>query len=170
MNIIKNGSIIINNKKYNYKIFDTIGLVDLIRNNKKFTEALENAIKIYRKKPDFHISDLVKEWIYFRPDDVTTYFIVYKKNIIVSTMRFYYNLELQTAYFNLVYTSPEFRGQKICQTNIAYMINLTKKYIKKYELEVDINNLPAVKCYENNGFKKIKKQFKTYHLLRLKIN
>ena len=49
------------------------------------------------------------------------------------------------------------------------MINLTKKYIKKYELEVDINNLPAIKCYENNGFKRIKKQFKTYYLLRLKI-
>ena len=85
-------------------------------------------------------------------------------------MRFYYNLDMQSAYFNLVYTNPEFRGQKICQTNIAYMINLTKKYIKKYELEVDINNLAAVKCYENNGFKRIKKQFKTYYLLRLKIS
>ena len=170
MNIIKNGSIILNNKKYNYKIFDTLGLVDLIRNNKKFTDALENAIKIYKKYPNFHISKLVNEWIYYRPDDITTYFIVYKKNIIVSTMRFYYNLDLQSAYFNMVYTNPEFRGQKICQTNIAYMINLTKKHIKKYELEVDINNLAAVKCYENNGFKRIKKQFKTYYLLRLKIN
>jgi ribosomal protein S18 acetylase RimI-like enzyme len=85
-------------------------------------------------------------------------------------MRFYYNLPKQSAYFNLVYTNPEFRGQKICQNNIAYMINLTKKYIKKYELEVDINNLAAVKCYENNGFKRIKKQFKTYYLLRLKIS
>ena len=86
MNIIKNGSIILNNKKYNYKIFDTLGLVDLIRNNKKFTDALENAIKLYRKHPDFHISDLVKEWIYYRPDDVTTYFIVYKKDVIVTNL------------------------------------------------------------------------------------
>jgi hypothetical protein len=56
MNIIKNGSIILNNKKYNYKNFDTLGLVDLIRHNKKFTDALENTIKLYRKQPDFHIS------------------------------------------------------------------------------------------------------------------
>jgi RimJ/RimL family protein N-acetyltransferase len=34
------------------------------------------------------------------------------------------------------------------------MINLTKKYIIKYELDVDIDNHAAIKCYENNGFKK----------------
>jgi len=174
MNIIKNGSIIRNNKKYNYKIFDTMGLVDLIRSNKerarRFTDALENAIKKYRKDLNFHISDLVREWIYTKPDEVVTYFIIYKKDIIVSTMRFYYNLDKKSAYFNLVYTNPEFRGQKICQTNIAYMINLTRKYIKKYELEVDINNLPALKCYENNGFKKIKVLSEKYYLLRLKID
>ncbi len=84
-------------------------------------------------------------------------------------MRFYYNLNKKSAYFNLVYTNPEFRGQKICQTNMAYMINMTRKYIKKYQLEVDIDNLPALKCYENNGFKKVRIQSEKYYLLRLKI-
>ena len=159
-----------NKKKYNYKILDTMGLIDLIRHNKKFTDALENAIKIYRNNLNFHLLDLVQEWFGTRPNDVTTYFIVYKKNTIVSTMRFYYNLDKKSAYFNLVYTNPDFRGQKICQTNIAYMINMTRKYIKKYELEVDINNLPALKCYENNGFKKVKVLSEKYYLLRLKID
>jgi len=173
MNIINKGSISLNNKKYKYKIFDTIGLVDLIRNNKKFIEILEKAIQLYRESPKFHISNLVKEWIYYRPDYITTYFIVYKKDVIISTMRFYYNLVKKLAYFNMVYTNPEYRGQKICQSNIEYIIKLTQKYINKYELEVDVNNIPAIKCYENNGFKKIKKinygnnQF--YYLLRLKI-
>jgi hypothetical protein len=56
----------------------------------------------------------------------------------------------------MVYTNPEYRGQKICQTNIEYIINLTKKYIKTYELKVDVDNIAALKCYENNGFKKIR--------------
>jgi len=172
MNIIHNSSITINNKKYKYKIFDTLGLIDLIRNNKKFIESLENAIKLYRKDPSFEISNLVKEWIYYRPDDTTTYFIVYKKDVIISTMRFYYNLDKKSGYFNLVYTNPDYRGQKICQTNIEHIINLTNKYIKNYELEVDITNIPAIKCYENNRFKKIKKykmHNNEYYLLRLKI-
>lgn len=177
MNILNNGSISYNNKKYRYMIFDTIGLVDLIRHNKKFIESLENTIKLYRESPNFHISNLVKEWIYYRPDDITTYFIVYKKNVVISTMRFYYNLKNKSAYFNLVYTNPDFRGQKICQTNIAHMVNLTKKYINKYELEVEINNIPALKCYENNGFKKIKKETlsynnitKTYYKMRMTVH
>ena len=173
MNIVNNGSMTYNNKKYKYKIFDTLGLVDLIRHNKKFTESLENAIKLYRESPNFHISNLVKEWIYYRPDDTTTYFIVYKKDVIISTMRFYYNLDKKSGYFNLVYTNPDYRGQKICQTNIEHIINLTNKYMKKYELEVDVTNIPAIKCYENNGFKKIKKinygNNQLYYLLRLKI-
>ncbi len=157
MNIIKNGSIKYNNKKYKYKIFDTLDLIDLIKHKHKFIESLENTIKLYRDEPNFHILDLVKEFIYSRTNEVTIYFIVYKKNIIISTMRFYYNLKNKSGYFNLVYTNPNFRGQKICQTNIAHMINLTKKYIIKYELDVDIDNHAAIKCYENNGFKKIKK-------------
>ena len=60
-----------------------MGLIDLIRHNKRFTDALENAIKNYRKNSNFHISDLVQEWIYDKPDDITTYFIIYKKDIII---------------------------------------------------------------------------------------
>jgi predicted GNAT family N-acyltransferase len=73
----------------------------------------------------------------------------------------------------MVCTNSEYRGQKICQTSIKYIINLSKKYIKKYELEVDINNIPSLKSYENVGFKKIKEnnlKGKKYYLMRLKID
>jgi hypothetical protein len=40
---------------------------------------------------------------------------------------------------------------------------------KKYELYIDINNVPALKCYENNGFKRTNKQVKNSYLLRLRI-
>jgi len=157
---IKNGFITINNKKYKYKIFNTDGLIYLIRHNKKFIESLQYSIQLLREDPKFHISELVNE---DRPD--TTYFIVYKKDV-VSTLRLYYNLEKKSGYINLVYTNPDYRGQKICQSNIAHMIQLTKKYIKKYELHVDVHNIPAIKCYEHNGFK-IKIKSKGEYLMRL---
>ena len=141
--------------------------------NMEKIENTENTIKLYRGNQNFKITDLVTEWIYYRIDDITTYFIIYKKDDIIYTTRFYYNLVKKSAYINTVYTNPLYRGQKICQSSISYLIELTKKYIKKYELEVDINNLPAIKCYETNGFKKIKKyeldKNKFYYLMRLKI-
>ena len=159
---IKNGFITINNKKYKYKIFNTRGLIDLIQHNKKFIEALQYSIQSFRKDPKFHISELVNE-----DTENVIYFIVYKKDI-VSTLRLYHNLEKKSGYINLVYTNPDYRGQKICQSNIACMIELTKKYIKKYELHVDIHNIPALKCYENSGFK-IKIKSKKEYLLRFTI-
>jgi hypothetical protein len=57
MNIIKNGSIKYNNKKYKYKIFDTLDLIDLIKHKHKIIKSLENTIKLYRNEPNFHILD-----------------------------------------------------------------------------------------------------------------
>ena len=53
---------------------------------------------------------------------------------------------------------------------LAYIIKITKKYIHTYELEVDTDNIPAIKCYESNGFyyvKKINYKEKNYNLMRL---
>lgn len=171
--ISESGSVSINGKKYKYKFFDTTELINLIRHDKKFTDALELAIQTYRNNQAFKIKDLVSEYIYYRPDDITTYYIIYTKNVIVSTVRFYYNLDKKTAYFNMVYTNPEYRGQKICQTNIEHLISITKDKIKKYELEVDVNNPAAIKCYVNVGFKKVKEvnlgADNIYYLMRLKV-
>jgi len=163
--MIQNGSITINHKKYKFSIFDTDGLIDLIRKNKKFIEALQQSIRLFRQDPKFYISELLNE---YRPEHVTTYFIIYKKDVVVSTLRLYSNVVKKSGYINLVYTNPDYRGQKICQTNIATMIELTP-YIKKYELVVDVDNIPALTCYIKNGFKKIRKKSNMEYLLRLTI-
>jgi RimJ/RimL family protein N-acetyltransferase len=151
-----NGTITINKKEYKYKLFDTIELINLIKNSKNFIKSLEHTIKLYRHDEKFQISYLVHEYIYYKPDYITNYFIIHKKDTIISTARFYYNLKKKAAYFNLIYTNPDYRGEKICFFNIKHLINLSRDFIKKYELEVDSTNKPAIKCYENIGFKKIK--------------
>ena len=170
--IIRDGSVQINDKSYKYKLFNTLGLIELIRHNSTFTNKLEKAIKLYKKNDTFKISDLVTDYIYYRPDHITLYYIVYNTKDIVSIVRFYLQEAKKTAYFNMVYTNPEYRGQKICQTNIQTLIDSSNETIKTYELEVDANNPAAIKCYENVGFKKIKtydlEKDHTYYLMKLK--
>jgi RimJ/RimL family protein N-acetyltransferase len=172
MDLIKNGTIVINNKKYKYKIFDNDGLIDIIRHNKKLCHIYEDAIRKYRNAPLFEIFQLVKEYVYYRPDSELVYFIIYKKDEIVSMLRFYYNIKKSFGYFNLVYTNPLFRGQGICQNMMRSIVELSKKYIKKYELQVVENNIPAIKCYEKVGFKYVRKvtsSQSTSNLMRLVI-
>ena len=159
--------IIINKKKYNYKLFDTSELIELIRYDKKFIKLLEDTIKIYRNNDKFIITNLVNEYINSEINTQTKYSIIYKKNIIVSTCRFIYNKKL--GYFNLVYTNPDYRGQQICQNHIKHLINLSREYINKYELHVLKDNIPAIKCYENIGFKKIKEDNDNTYLMRIKL-
>lgn len=172
--IVCDGSVKINDTSYKYKLFNTNGLIELIRHNSTFTNKLEQAIKLYRKNDKFEITDLVTEYIYYRPDHITLYYIVYNTKDIVSTVRFYLQVAKKTAYFNMVYTNPEYRGQKICQTNIQTLIDSSNETIKTYELEVDTQNPAAIKCYENVGFKKIKtyelEKDHSYYLMKLKMN
>ena len=157
----------INKKKYNYKLFDTNELIELIKQDKKFIKSLENAIKIRNNNKHFIITHLIDEYnkYYLKPNSITKYSIIYEKNIIISTCRIIYNKKL--AYINLVYVNPEYRGQKICQNHIQHLIKLIK--LSKYELHVSKKNISAIKCYENIGFKKIKDDEPNTYLMRLKI-
>jgi hypothetical protein len=160
--------IIINNKKYEYKIFDTFELIELIRKKSKLIKSLEETIKIYRGEPNFSIMNLIREYINSDLNTQTKYSIIHKKNTIISTSRLIYSKN--KGYINLVYTNPEFRGYKICQNHIQHLIGLHKDITKKYELEVDIDNIPAIKCYENIGFTKISTNTKlNIYLMRLQI-
>ena len=157
MKLEKDGIIKLNDKNYKYMFIDTDGLIDLIRHEPIFISSLEEELKIYRNNPNFKIFDLIKEYIYQRTDSFTYFFITYKNNTIISFARLHYYKEKQYGYINLVYTNIEYRGLGICKEGINFVINMTKRYIKTYELQVLSDNIPAIKCYEANGFKLIKK-------------
>ena len=97
-------------------------------------------------------------------------FVLHKKNTIVATMRVY--IYKRKIYINLVHTSEKYRGKGICQALTNFMIEYTRNKIKLYELEVLDTNIPAIKCYEKNGFifiKKINYGFSIYNLMKLKL-
>ena len=153
-------------EKYSYKIFDTAELLELIRHNKPFIKSLENSIRIYRNHNEFAITDLIKEYLESKPNSITKYSIIYKKNIIISTCRIIYTKKL--GYFNLVYVNSDYRNKKICQIHIKHLIDCFK--LPKYELHVLKNNAPAIKCYENINFKQIEQSSRKKNdiLMRLK--
>lgn len=153
----KDGIIKLNEKSYKYKFFDTNELINIIRHKPKFTQIYEDAIKKYRNNPNFEIFKLIKEYITYRPDSELFYFTIYNDDEIIFMARLYYYKEKQYGYLNMIYTNENYRGQGICKNSIKFIINKTKKDIKKYELEVVVDNIPAIKCYEYNGFKIIKK-------------
>ena len=161
-------SIKINNIKYDYKLFDTNELIEMIRKKLKFIESLEKTIQNYRNNNKFIITDLINEYINSDPKTLTKYSIIYKKNIIISTCRIAY--KKNEVIFSLVYTHPDYRGQKICYNHIKKIINLYKDTIKKYYLNVKKDNIPAIKCYENLNFKVIKSYDEhNGYLMQLKI-
>jgi RimJ/RimL family protein N-acetyltransferase len=155
-----------NIKNFKYMLFDVNGLIILMKKNIELTISLENTIKTYRKEKDFKLLNLINEDINYYPYNVL-YFIIYKNNEIITTSRLIY--KNKNGYINLVYTNPEYRNQKLCFTNLTKLMNLTNDLCNKYELDVDYDNLPAIKCYENIGFKFVKEHNKILRY-NIKIN
>jgi hypothetical protein len=155
--------------QYDYKLFDTNELIEMIRKKLKIIESLEKTVQNYRNNNKFIITDLINEYINSDPKTLTKYSIIYKKNIIISTCRFFYTKN--KCYLSLIYTHPDYRGttciekrcfsihdyclftnknivfiskkgKKICYNHIKKIINLYKDTIKKYDLHVDKDNIP----------------------------
>lgn len=170
-----NGNIIINNSTYKYMFFDILTLIYLIKTKKKLISSFEESIKLLRKNNNFNIINIIKENILTHPFE-TRYFIIYKSNKIISTSRIIYKPKSKLSYISMVFTNEKYRGKKICYSNIKKLIKLTQNMFNIYELEVRPDNLPAIKCYENIGFKFTKTinyvkndKDNIYNLMRLKL-
>jgi hypothetical protein len=154
------------NKKYNYILFNTLQLINFKKTNSELINSFENIVKEHREKPLFNICNLINENFNYYPFECL-YFIIYSnidKNII-STSRIIF--KDNCAYIDMVYTNKDYRNKKVCTINISKLIKLTKKYFNIYELEVRPNNIYAIKCYENIGFKFIKTVQYSSHISNL---
>lgn len=118
---------------------------------------------------DFMLFDFVIEayYRYKKYSQNARYLIFYTQNEVVTISRIFY--KKKSGYINAVHTNKKYRGKGYCQKNLKKLTDLAneKLGIEKFELEVEIDNIPAIKCYERVGFK-IKKRIKGEYQMVLK--
>lgn len=161
---IKN-NININKIKYKYFLFNSNDLINLIKTNNLLIKSFQNIMREHRNNPNFKIDTLIKEEEKIDPEKVN-YFIIFKDNNLVSCVRLIYKNNSKSCYLNMIHTNKNYRNQGICKITLKKLIQLTNNKFNKYELEVEENNIPAIKCYEKVGFIFEKK----YKYNNIKIN
>lgn len=161
---IKN-NININKKKYTYFLFNSNDLINLIKNNSLLIKSFQNIIIEHRNNPNFKINKLIEEEKKIDPEKVN-YFIIFKDNNLVSCARLIYKNNSKSCYLNMIHTNKNYRKQGICKRTLRKLIHLTNNKFNKYILEVEENNIHAIKCYEKVGFMLDKK----YKYNNIKVN
>lgn len=141
----------INKITYKYFLFNSNDLINLIKNNNLLIKSFQNIIIEHRNNPHFKIDKLIEEEKKIAPEKVN-YFIIFKNNDLVSCIRLIYKNNSKSCYFNMIHTNKNYRNQGICKKTLNKLILLTNNKFNKYELEVEENNIPAIKCYEKVGF------------------
>jgi RimJ/RimL family protein N-acetyltransferase len=160
------GQIKIQDEICKYKLFDIHEIIEIIKNHNKLALSLEECIGLLRGEKNFTILNIILEDIQYHPHKVL-YFMIYKGHEVIGTSRLIFNENSKTGYINMIFTNVKYKNKHVCQLNLEKIIALTK--LKMYELEVDIENVSAIKCYENVGFKIIKKIKNKYNLMRIKL-
>jgi len=161
MAICEKNSLIINQINYDMKIFDNKHLKKMIKTDKKYIRELEKNINNLRKNESkkFKIEDLFKE----KYNDMNVLYITLnKEEHFVSICRIYYKKKM--GYINLVYTNPNYKTKCITCNYLKSMMYLLQDKITIYNLDVHVNNLEDIKCYEKVGFI-IKEKTKTNYLM-----
>ena len=160
------GKLSINNKKYQYIYCDIYGLLLFIDNDINYKKSLITRLSIRPNNKDIY-NLVIENYRNEERGSKVLYLIIYNEKDIVSTSRIFYK---NKGYITFVYTHKSYRGKKLCQYNIKKLLELSieKLKIKKYHLEVEKDNKPAIKCYLKCDFKIIKKN-KDFYLMEYKI-
>jgi hypothetical protein len=149
-------SIINNNQKYQYKIFD-------ITKNDKMSNKLEKSFITEIRKYSYIGTNYKIKYLYndaknaTKKKNINTYLLVVftEDEELVCNSILSFNRIDKTGIIQTVYTNEKYRGQKFCQLNINLLIKETEHFCKKYTLNVVKNNNHAIKCYIYCGFKEI---------------
>ena len=139
-------------KKYNYIYCNTMGLLYFLRDNCVYKKSFLNLLHTYNNTKNRDIFYLViDEYRMNLKNNTYKYLLIYNANDIISSSRVYYN---KIGIIELAYTNKKYRNNQFCQKNIKKIMKLTNKKFKinKFELNVDVYKLSAIKCYKNCGF------------------
>ena len=158
-------SIKIQNTKYNILLCDTLGLIVFLRENQKalqnYMKSLTKIMKSF-KNQSFHILDFIYEYIlYTKLHKKILYSIIFttKRYEIISFSRII--CKNNKGSLDAVVTNAKYRNKGLCYANLSHIIKESNKLlnIKYFILEVNSNNISAIKCYKKTGFT-IEKIFK----------
>ncbi len=162
-----------NKKKYNYIFADIHGLIEFFKLDLRIIPNFENLLKAHRPNDvDIKYTKIINEDIYaYLYEKVTTYYqIIYNSKTwdIITIARGNVLYDSGVCMFSMIHTNSSYRNQKFCQKNInLFICNLKSMSVKKFSLYVEIDNVAAVKCYENCGFKIIKVHKEKYYLMEI---
>ena len=136
---------------------DTFGLLVFCKSKPIIRESLRNIMTVHRTRADkFELLDFVIEESISKKDRKmkAMYMLIFSDDEIIGLSRIMYNKKKSEGIISTVHTNEKYRGKKICQVNIKKLVKLTNKKfkIKNFFLSVDVNNMPAIKCYEKCGF------------------
>lgn len=150
--------------KLHYKFFNTIELLIFFRHRDKLFNSIIRLMTQHRGR-DFMLFDFVIETYhrYQKYDQDVKYLVAYNQDEVITISRLFY--KDKNGYINAVHTNKKYRGKGYCQKNLKKLTDFANKKLRinKFELEVEINNIPAIKCYQNVGFqikRKVENEYK----------
>ena len=158
--------ITINKIRYKFIFVNSIELLNFMEKNsllqKSFIKVAEDN---YKMKSSFSLNHLIMtENFYKKKSKKIMYFLIFNDSHILTTSRIIYSNK--NGYINFVRTNRNFRKIGLCYRNIKKLIELSnnKLNIHSFSLEVEKDNIAAIKCYQKNGFKIDKKNDDSYIL------
>ena len=154
---------VVNNKnEYVLYFCDIHGLIDFFKLNEIFISNFENIMKVHRPvDKNFKYTKIFNEdIIMYQLEKITILYqiIINPENFDIITIgRIGIKNDKNNGEFSMIHTNEKYRGQQFCKLNISNFIKNVISYekfntLKKISLHVRKTNIPALKCYENNGF------------------
>jgi ribosomal protein S18 acetylase RimI-like enzyme len=136
-----------------YLILNQHNIIDWFNDNKHFKTMVEDLFVKNYGVEKFELYDFLHTVLV--DNNKVYFFIIINNNKLISYCILYYYKEHRTLYISTVTVNNEFRNMGVCKKMIKYVINIfnQKKNIIFCMLYVEVNNIPALKCYESIGFK-----------------
>lgn len=120
-------------------------------------------IEELEKNDEIVVFDLIEKFFKTKYIEVNPFekFIVYKEKKILGFAS--YSILYERAELNYILVVPEYQNKGIASLLMNYMIDdLKKQKVENITLEVNENNLRAIKIYRNYGFQNVAIRKKYY--------
>lgn len=136
-----------------YKIIPLASLIKWCNKNVELCLQIENIINVHRNNESFKIDAFLTENQSECCKLVGQIIILIEKSKIIGIARCNateVRNNTYVYYISGVHIREEYRGKHLCYTMLTLLINSNEPAV--YELDVDITNMAAIRCYQKLGF------------------